>query len=430
MRQIKKIKLNNIEDFKNQLLLWAQTYDEVAWLDSNQYKQTYSNFDAILAVDAHSCVKVSNNGSFNSLESYRKLTNDWIFGYFSYDLKNDLENLKSQNYDLLDFPDLYFFQPKKLFFIKNNIVTIKYLNQFSKLIDCDLQKIQNTPKFNESTKPSQPLKINARISKINYLNQIKKLKNHIQQGDIYEANFCQEFFTKGVISPLEIFKKLQTLSTPPFSVFFKTKPHFVLSASPERYMKKEGDLLISQPIKGTAKRSSNKVEDSKLKKDLQSDPKEISENVMIVDLVRNDLSRVATKGSVNVEELHKIHTFRQVHHLISTIRAKIRPEISPLDVIRSSFPMGSMTGAPKISAMNIIESLEFTKRGLYSGAVGYFTPESDFDFNVVIRTILYNSEKSYISYSVGSAITSKSIPSKEYEECLIKASAMRKVLEN
>ena len=195
-------------------------------------------------------------------------------------------------------------------------------------------------------------------------------------------------------------------------------------------MKKQGSTITSQPIKGTAKRSENIIEDNNLKTVLKHDKKERSENIMIVDLVRNDLSKIAKKGSVKVTELCEIHSFKQVHHMISTVVAEALPSLTPVDIIAATFPMGSMTGAPKISAMKIIEGLEESKRGVYSGAVGYFSPEGDFDFNVVIRSILYNAYNAYISFSVGSAITSKSIPEKEYEECLVKAKAMRSVLEN
>ena len=228
---------------------------------------------------------------------------------------------------------------------------------------------------------------------------------------------------------MHTFEQLQSISKPPFAVYFKNNDQFLISASPERFLKKEGVNIISQPIKGTAKRSTSIEDDEILKSNLIQDPKERSENVMIVDLVRNDLSRIAKKGSVKVEELCGIYSFKQVHHLISTIKAELKPNISPVEAIKATFPMGSMTGAPKISAMQIIESLEFTKRGLYSGAVGYFTPDGDFDFNVVIRSILYNAAKSYISFSVGSAITAKSDPENEYQECMVKAKAMRNVLE-
>jgi para-aminobenzoate synthetase component 1 len=203
----------------------------------------------------------------------------------------------------------------------------------------------------------------------------------------------------------------------------------LLSASPERYLKKVGETIISQPIKGTSKRSVDPIEDEKSKEFLESDSKERAENIMITDLVRNDLSHTAQKGSVEVMELCKIYSFLQVHQMISTITSKLDPQYVPIDVLKTTFPMGSMTGAPKISVMKIIENLEETKRGLYSGAVGYFTPEGDFDFNVVIRSILYNQENQYVSFSVGSAITSQSDPEKEYEECLLKAKAMHEVLQ-
>ena len=253
---------------------------------------------------------------------------------------------------------------------------------------------------------------------------------HIHRGDVYEANFCQEFYANADLNPLETYFKLNEISQTPFATFFKNGSQFLLSASPERYLKKTALEITSQPIKGTTKRSQNLEEDLQLKTTLESDQKERSENIMIVDLVRNDLSKIAQKGTVKVTELCQIHSFNQVHHMISTVQAEALPTVSAVDIIAATFPMGSMTGAPKISAMNIIESLEETKRGLYSGAVGYFTPEADFDFNVVIRSILYNASTSYISFSVGSAITSKSTPENEYQECLVKAKAMRSVLEN
>jgi para-aminobenzoate synthetase component 1 len=255
--------------------------------------------------------------------------------------------------------------------------------------------------------------------------------SHIRRGDIYEANFCQEFYCENTtINPLEAYDKLNRISRPPFATFLKCDDKYLLSASPERYLKKVGAKIISQPIKGTAKRSSNIIEDQEFKHQLEHSEKERSENIMIVDLVRNDLSHTAIKGSVEVEELCKIHSFEQVHQMISTVTSIIDKNTHPVDVIRTTFPMGSMTGAPKISAMKIIEALEETKRGLYSGAVGYFSPDGDFDFNVIIRSILYNASKKYVSYSVGSAITAKSNPQDEYEECLVKAKAMREVLEN
>ncbi|AXP82863.1 Aminodeoxychorismate synthase component 1 [Mariniflexile rhizosphaerae] len=416
--------------FKLQLLHWAQQFDDVVWLDSNDYEQNYSNYDAVLAVDAFTSIQTDYHEAFEKLKEYQTHVNDWIFGYLTYDLKNAVEDLKSNNFDGLQFPDLYFFQPKKLFFFKGNQVEMQYLNMMDDEFESDLKAVQQ---MNASTNQqiNNPIKIKLRIHKDEYFEKINAMLGHIHRGDIYEANFCQEFYAEDTeINPLETYNKLNTISNPPFASFLKINDKYLLSASPERYLKKQGNTIVSQPIKGTAKRSENIEEDKQLKQELLDNEKERSENIMIVDLVRNDLSKTAIKGSVEVEELCKIYTFDQVHQMISTVKSKIESTTHAVDVIKSTFPMGSMTGAPKISAMKIIEALEETKRGLYSGSVGYFSPTGDFDFNVVIRSILYNETKKYVSYSVGGAITTKSDPLKEYEECLVKAKAMREVLEN
>lgn len=430
MRTVKSYQIPNIENFKSQLLIWSQQFKEVVWLDSNNSNQERSSYDVILAVDANTNLLTSYQNAFKQLKSYQTQINDWIFGYLSYDLKNNLEDLTSENVDGLEFPDMFFFQPKKMFLIKGNVVELRYLKTVENDLKKDLLNIQksNVPAIQPS---ENPIKIKLRIHKDAYIEKVSTVLEHIHRGDIYEANFCQECYAEDtIIDPLATYQKLNTISNPPFATFFKLNTKYLLSASPERYLKKEGNVITSQPIKGTAKRSMDKYEDEALKYNLQNDQKERSENIMIVDLVRNDLSQTAIKGSVNIEELCKVYSFTQVHQMISTVSSKIDCKTHPVDVLKTTFPMGSMTGAPKISAMKIIENLEETKRGLYSGAVGYFTDKGDFDFNVVIRSILYNEEKRYVSYSVGSAITAKSDPIKEYEECLLKAKAMRQVLEN
>jgi len=427
--------LENSLKFKQQLLQWSKQFEEIAWLDSNSYHQEHGEFDALLAVGAFTAIKTDYNQAFAKLQEYQQTTKDWIFGYLSYDLKNDVERLSSKNYDGLDFPDIYFFQPQKLFLLKGNELEMHYLRMVDEEIEEDFTEISNLPinqAITDSVEPktenSQP-KIQSRISKEEYLQKVQKMLAYIQRGDIYEANFCQEFFAENrEIEPFKVFQDLNELSGPPFATFLKLEEHYLLSASPERYLKKTGSKLISQPIKGTARRSQDPEEDIEIAEELSKDPKEQSENVMIVDLVRNDLSKIAKKASVNVDELCKVYSFKQVHQMISTISAEIDDGIPPVEALRATFPMGSMTGAPKISAMKIIEELEETKRGLYSGAVGYFTPNGDFDFNVVIRSILYNSAKKYVSFSVGGAITAGSKPEKEYEECLLKATAMRRAL--
>lgn len=421
------ITIDNLAVFKEQLLVWSQQFREVVFLDNNDYPSNYSNYDLVLAIDAFTSIKTDFYNAFEDLKVYQQTTKDWLFGYLSYDLKNDTEALKSINYDGLSFPDLFFFQPKKIFLLKGNQLEIQYLNMCNDEFEEDLREIEKMTYSREDSE--EVITINQRISKEDYVSKVKSILDHIHRGDIYEANFCMEFYAKdSKIDPLGKFLKLNEISKSPFAVFFKSKNQYLLSASPERYLKKEGEVVLSQPIKGTSKRFVDEVLDQNSKDNLEKDPKERSENIMIVDLVRNDLSRTAQKGSVEVVELCKIYSFLQVHQMISTVISKLDFQYSPVDVIKTTFPMGSMTGAPKISAMNIIEDLEETKRGLYSGAVGYFTPEGNFDFNVVIRSILYNEENKYVSFSVGSAITSLSIPENEYEECLLKAKAMRTVL--
>lgn len=416
------------EQFKQQLLIWAQQFREIVFLDSNSYPQQYSSFDCLLAVDAFTSLKTDFHNAFDDLKQYQSNTKDWLFGYLAYDLKNNVENLKSANFDGLNFPDLFFFQPKKIFLLKGNQLEIQYLFVCDDEVEDDFEEIIKSQ--SDAFETLNKILIQQRISKESYIAKVTKMLDHIYVGDMYEANFCMEFFAEdAIINPLEKFQKLNTISQAPFSVFFKNNKQFLLSASPERYLKKSGETLISQPIKGTSKRFSDPEEDQKSKHNLENDAKERAENIMITDLVRNDLSHTAQKGSVEVKELCKIYSFLQVHQMISTVTSKIDPQYAPVDVLKTTFPMGSMTGAPKISVMKIIENLEETKRGLYSGAVGYFTPEGDFDFNVVIRSILYNQENQYVSFSVGSAITAQSVPEKEYEECLLKAKAMHEVLQ-
>ena len=423
--------ISDTENFKKQLIHWANQFREVVFLDSNNYSQKYSSYDLVLAVDAFTSIKTDSENAFQDLYQYQSQTKDWLFGYLSYDLKNDTEALQSHNFDGLDFPDLFFFQPKKLFLVKDNQVEIQYLRMCDDEIDSDFNEITISQSEELTTYNLEHFSIQQRISKENYLSKVAKMLEHIHRGDIYEANFCMEFFANDAkIEPLAIYQKLNEISEPPFAVYFRNNTQHLLSASPERYLRKEGTKVISQPIKGTAKRSVDTNEDEQSKLDLVHNEKERSENIMIVDLVRNDLSQTATKGSVQVEELCQPYTFKQVHQMISTVVSEVELTTSPIEILRTTFPMGSMTGAPKISAMQIIEELEETKRGLYSGAVGYFTPTNDFDFNVVIRSILYNATNNYLSFSVGSAITSLSDPAMEYEECLLKAKAMFEVLQS
>ena len=423
--------VSDSKEFKNKLLSWAQQFREVLFLDSNEYPQQYSSFDCVLAVDAFTSIKTDYFNAFEDLKQYQQTTKDWLFGYLAYDLKNDTEKLSSSNFDGLKFPDMFFFQPKKLFILKEGQLEMQYLFLCDDEIQSDFSEIVSTEIFDmsKSSVEDEKININQRISSDEYVEKVTQVLEHIHRGDIYEANFCMEFYAENtVINPLEKFHKLNNISKPPFATFFKNHTHFALSASPERYIRKTGKEIISQPIKGTSKRFEDLNEDENSKIKLQNDKKERSENIMITDLVRNDLSKTAQKSSVEVVEMCQIYSFLQVHQMISTIKSELDDQYDVVDVLKTTFPMGSMTGAPKVSVMKIIEEVEETKRGLYSGAIGYFTPDGDFDFNVIIRSILYNSAEKYVSFSVGSAITALAKPESEYEECLLKANAMFQVL--
>ena len=432
MRKTVSFTISEIQQFKDALLSWAQQFDEVVWLDSNDHNDKYGSFDTLVAVDGLTSVVTDAHNAFDILKEYQSETKDWLFGYLSYDLKNDVEVLESNNFDGLHFPDLYFFQPKKIIRILENKVDFIYLNMVDDEIQKDFKSISGATFINkEDIQSTSDIRIKLRIFKDEYFRRIDRMLQHIHRGDIYEANFCQEFYAENTeINAVRTYQKLNSISKAPFATFLKLNDKYLLSASPERYIKKKGNKVISQPIKGTAKRSLEPNEDMALSASLKQDIKERAENIMIVDLVRNDLSKSALKGSVKVEELCEVYAFEQVHQMISTITSYVPETKNPVEIIHDTFPMGSMTGAPKVSAMKIIEELESFKRGLYSGAVGYFTPENDFDFNVIIRSILYNASEKYVSYAVGSAITAKAVPEKEYEECLLKAKAMREVLEN
>jgi len=429
-RTIRIFKTVDVNEFKSNLLNWSQQFETLIWLDSNNHNQQYNSFDCALAADEFTSIKTDYYNAFEKLKEYQTLTKDYIFGYLTYDVKNDVEQLSSSNFDGLNFADLYFFQPKKLIFVKKEAIEFHYLKMIDDEIESDFEEIKKAkaPKIEII---NSDINIKLRIPQREYHSKIDEILAHIQRGDIYEVNFCQEFYAENTtINPVEVYRHLNEISAPPFASFLKLDNKIAMCASPERYIKKEGLKIISQPIKGTAKRVQSKLDDTQLAANLMQNEKERAENVMIVDLVRNDLSKTAKKGSVKVEELCKVYSFKQVHQLISTVVSEVKENTHPVDVIRDTFPMGSMTGAPKVAAMKIIEKFEESKRGLYSGTVGYFTPENDFNFNVIIRSILYNASKKYVSYSVGGAITAKSIPDKEYEECLLKAKAMKYVLLN
>lgn len=412
-------------------------FERVCILNSNSQtnKNNLLQTTQIIALGAtHELIINKSTNALSQLQEFYDQRKGWLFGYLTYDLKNEIEQLHSENADALAFPILHFFVPEVVIQFDTTSVFVTY--------DDDLMSEEEVVEiYNFSVAPAPPhlkgefkkapnaVHIQSKITKQEYLDSVTQLKQHIRKGDIYEINFCQEFFAENSsINTVDIYEKLNAISQAPFTAYCKFGKHYLICASPERFLQKRSNTLIAQPIKGTIKRALIKADDEKLKLELQNSEKERSENVMIVDLVRNDLSRIAKPGTVNVKELFGLYSFKQVHHMISTITCVIKKDISFTDIIKNTFPMGSMTGAPKVNAIKLIEQYESSKRGLYSGALGYIDPEGDFDFNVVIRSILYNEENKYLSFMVGSAITDKSDADKEYEECLLKAKAMFEVL--
>ena len=410
-----------ISEFKRKALHWAAQFEVCCFLDSNGYDDKHGAYDFIIAAGVKAECKGGGNESLNELEKFRLSHKTWSFGYLGYDLKNEIEQLESKNRDGLSFDDLYFFVPEYVITCKNNLVEVVLGNQ---QVFEEIETVN--PK--ESVSLGQ-ISLKNRISEIDYIKSVEQLKQHILKGDIYEVNFCQEFFAENAeIDPLNCFEELNHISPNPFAGFLKIYDKFILSASPERFICKRKDELVAQPIKGTIRRSPDVAEDLQLKHHLQENIKERAENVMIVDLTRNDLTKVCNPASVNVLELFKIYSFPQVHQMISTVIGKCDPNLNFIEIMKSTFPMGSMTGAPKVSAMQLIEETEKTKRGAFSGSLGYITPENEFDFNVIIRSILYNETSKYLSFQVGSAITFLSDPKEEYKECMLKASAMFNIL--
>ena len=422
-RKEKVFKVENINHFKDKLLFFSKSKENVILLDSNSKKNDY---EFIFSYGKISELKSFDN-SLDKLDNYIKQVDDWIFGFISYDLKDEIEGFKSKNLKYFDVPNLSFFHPttiwvfdgvelKALYFDEKELYDI--WNEINKIhISCD------------SIKSNPNVELKGRLSKEKYIRKIKNIKKRIKMGDTYELNFCFDFFNDNTkINPENTFKKLNKLTESPMSVYYKDHHLHVLSSSPERFIKRNKKTIISQPIKGTKKRGKNIDEDVFLINSLKNSIKEKSENHMIVDLVRNDFSRIAKKGSVKVTELSKINTYKNIHQMVSTIEAQIENDMFFSTILKSTFPMGSMTGAPKIKTMKIIDELEETSRGIYSGAIGYIDPNKNFDFNVVIRTIIYDDKLSKISVNVGSGITFKSDPKDEYEECLTKIDALKKSL--
>lgn len=419
-----RVALNSISN--DELKAWlhiANQSKHVLFLNSNTANNSIYpqgiDYDWLLAFEAKELL-MSNENSFNSLKSFFESKKDWLFGHFNYDLKNQVEALTSTQNDSIGFPELHFFQAKFVLYAKKNKC---FAEIFEEDKACLFRLVEDVKNIKTSSYDLISSKINffSSISKDEYIERFTSLQKHIQRGDIYEVNFCKSLIASAQIDSLNSFLQLVNLSPSPFSAYYKLFDKYAMCASPERYIQHKNKQLLSQPIKGTNARGLTEVQDKAQREKLLNSKKERSENVMIVDLVRNDLSRVAAKGSVRVSELFGVYPFATVNQMISSVEAELKEGVHPIDAIQASFPMGSMTGAPKISAMQLIEKHENFKRGLYSGSLGYIDPQGNFDFNVVIRTLLYNENTLQLMYPVGGAITALADANEEWDETELKA---------
>ena len=403
-------------DFRRRALLWAADFPHCAYFEHNDLAYPHGPFERLLAVAPAGAATV---GTLPVLGT-AALTGPRC-GFIAYDAKNDIEALTSQNFSGFIWPTLHFFTPQT--WLCWRAETVEIHGQTAGVL-ADIMGRTATP----VPAPRVPA-LHARLPKAEYLRAVAAIREDIRSGEVYELNLCQEFYAENVaLAPVDVFWRLMEASPAPFAGFVRWHDHYLLCASPERFLAHRGTQLISQPIKGTIRRGTTPAEDEQQHQTLLHDEKERAENLMIVDLVRNDLARVAQTGTVRVPELFGLYPFRHLWQMISTVTADLRPEADLETVLRATFPMGSMTGAPKIRAMQLIEHYENSRRGLYSGSIGYVWPGGQFDFNVVIRSLQYRQDTGYLSFQVGSAITYDSDPEREYEECLLKAQALLEVL--
>jgi para-aminobenzoate synthetase component I len=401
------------------MLNWASQFNIFSFLDNQQYADESHQYECLLATGQKDYIA---SVDLKKLDHFLADNSEWIFGHLSYDLKNVWQHFSPKT-NKVGFAALYFFIPAQVVLLTGNSIRI-----YAEHPEDVYNAIINTPFL--ISRQLTTYEFSQSLSREEYIAKVRQLQEHIVKGDCYEINFCQEFYADNcLLDPVNVYQQLVDLSPNPFSALYRLNDKYLLCASPERFLQKTGNKLISQPIKGTIKRDLlNASADETLKEVLKDSQKEQSENVMVVDLVRNDLSKICKEDSVKVEELFGVYTFPQVHHLVSTVSGELPGNTSFSSILEACFPMGSMTGAPKHRVMQLIDHYEAQSRGIFSGCVGYFKPNGDFDFNVVIRSIMYNATEKYLSYQVGSGITFYSDPEKEWEECLLKAEAIKAVL--
>ena len=407
------------EEFRRRALQWAARYVHCTYFEHNNLAYPGGPFDRLLAV-TDAAPATPTLAELGDALAQPPLGVPRC-GFITYDVKNEIEALTSQNFAALAWPQLHFFVPRTWLHWQGETVEIG--GQTAGVLD----EILAAP-LPTGAPPRVPA-LRPRLPKAEYLQAVEAIREDILNGEVYELNLCQEFYAERVaLDPTAVFWRLNEASPAPFAGFVRWYDHYLLCASPERFLAHRPPVIISQPIKGTRRRGATPADDERQRQALLNDEKERAENLMIVDLVRNDLARVARTGSVRVPELFGLYPFRHVWQMISTVEAELRPGVELPEILRATFPMGSMTGAPKVRAMQLIEHYERSQRGLYSGSIGYAWPGGRFEFNVVIRSLQYRADTGYLSFQVGSAITYDSDPEREYAECLLKAQGLLETL--
>ncbi|MCB9261394.1 MAG: anthranilate synthase component I family protein [Flavobacteriales bacterium] len=413
---------------KQKLLAYLREKKEVIFLDSCKLPSAagVESYEWIAAWDIESKFELLTNEKAN-WNTIRNFVNqkEWVFTAISYDLKNEIAGLISQNKDVLEWPMAVFFTMKNVILCHKNgqIETVKTSG--------------DEPKWEQYSGISETKDLGISFENIYksmdyelYSKTIDSIKVEIAEGNMYEMNLCVETVLDSFRcnEPFELYRKLVSTSPTPFSAFLQYDQKYVVCASPERFLTKNGETIVSQPIKGTAKRGIDEHEDKANKLHLANSIKERAEHVMIVDLVRNDLSKLCYPGTVEVNELFGIYPYKNVFQMISTVEGKAKKDVDFVDCLLATYPMGSMTGAPKHIVMKYIDRFEKSSRGWYSGSIGYIDPCGNSDLNVVIRSILIDDKKKIAKFSVGGAITYDSNAEAEYAECEIKAKAISDLL--
>lgn len=412
--------------FREKLLTWVSGFTHYAFLDScTNMPYGEAAFDLMAGAGCAQYISATAETGFDEVKAFRNDYKDWMLGYFSYAMKNGVEDLSESSEPTVPVPDTLFFIPEVLIIVKGTDLTISVTEGEPSLV----YKVIMATDAGEPACIGHNISLHPSTSKEKYIQTVDVIRNHIINGDIYEMNYCQEFSGRAeLVDPVELFREATSTALAPFSVLFRWEDIYLVSLSPERFLRFQDGRVYTYPIKGTAPRGENPEADRRNLHDLEASEKNRAENIMITDLMRNDLTRYAVTGSIRADELCRVYSFPQVYQMVSKVSAELLPGADPVDVVKNAFPMGSMTGAPKVRVMQLIDELEDSARGLYSGSFGYFSPNGDADLNVVIRSILYHAGSGMVSVHAGGAIVYDSDPEEEYKECLLKINVLLKLL--